>query len=201
MHITAYIGNIVEAYSMNGAIVNAAKPSLEGGGGVDGAIHAAAGPELLKSCIALSDVNDTPRKYVDGWDRSTPTRCRTGDAVITPGHDLDVAHIIHTVAPVYKDDSRVAPALLASCYRKCLDIAEKVKIAEITFPAIGTGIYGYPLEDATVVAVNTVLDYYAGGCGNVLNVNFVCFDAHNLLVYRQVIEAAYNDWYIHREFE
>ena len=182
--LKAYIGNIVDE-DHNGAIVNAAKMSLEGGGGVDGAIHAAAGPKLLDACLALPDLNPDPTsKHV--------IRCSTGQAKITAGFDIEVPYIIHTVGPVYKDDSRSAPALLKSCYDSCMRTALANGLSEITFPAIGTGIYGYPLEAATVVAVNTVL----GFAGNDITVNFVCFDEANFLVYRRVIAAASNNWVV-----
>jgi len=182
--LSAYIGNIVKE-DHAGAIVNAAKMSLEGGGGVDGAVHHAAGFALKTECMALPDINDGTFSH--------PVRCMTGDAVMTDGFDLLVPYIIHTVGPVYETSgvtNRAAPAHLASCYRECMETALSHGLPEITFPAISTGIYGYPLEDATVVAVNTVLLYAKRN----IRVNFVCFDETNFLVYKRVIDAARDNW-------
>ena len=182
--LKAYIGDIVKE-DHAGAIVNAAKMSLEGGGGVDGAVHRAAGPELLKACKRVPDIS------VD----SIPIRCATGEAVITDGFDLSVPHIIHTVGPVYEMSgiqNNDAPALLESCYRECMETALSHNLPEITFPAISTGIYGYPLEAATVVAVKAVLLYAKRD----ITVNFVCFDEANFLVYKRVIDAASNNWIV-----
>ena len=180
--LSAYIGNIVKE-DHAGAIVNAAKMSLEGGGGVDGAVHQAAGFALKTECIKLPDLNTDP-------DDKSPIRCHTGQAKMTDGFDLQVPYIIHTVGPVYKDDSRSAPALLESCYANCMAQALSFNLPEITFPAIGTGIYGYPLEDATVIAVKTVLKF----SNHNIRVNFVCFDEANFLVYKRVIDAAKDHW-------
>jgi O-acetyl-ADP-ribose deacetylase (regulator of RNase III) len=186
--LKAYIGDIVDE-NHEGAIVNAAKTSLEGGGGVDGAIHRAAGPSLLAACVKL------PTLFPDKL--AGPVRCAPGNAKITRGFAISVPHIIHTVGPVYKDDSRVAPDVLKSCYRTCMEIVLDKGITEISFPAIGTGIYGYPLEEATVVAVNTVLEYAKQN----ITINFVCFDEHNFLVYKRVIEAAKNNWCVAEVFK
>jgi len=191
--LKAYIGNIVNE-NHNGAIVNAAKTSLLGGGGVDGAIHQAAGTGLHTECKQIPLLDDPDDNI----------RCHTGGSVMTGGHDLKVPHIIHTVGPIYKDDSRVAPAKLTSCYRTAMSLAIMHNLPEITFPAIGTGIYGYPLEEATVIAVNTVITFktvvaYSARKENI-TVNFICFDAENFLVYKRVIEAAKNHWVVAEVF-
>lgn len=118
------------------AIVNAAHRGLTGGGGVDGAIHRAAGPELRAACLPLAP-------------------CETGDAKITPGFRLAARHVIHTVGPIYSGGSHNEEQLLGSCYRRCLEIARDHNILAIAFPAISTGVYGYPFEPATEIAFRT----------------------------------------------
>jgi O-acetyl-ADP-ribose deacetylase len=122
------------------AIVNAANERMLGGGGVDGAIHAAAGPELLEACRQVSEVRPG-------------VRCPTGEARITPGFELPARFVIHTVGPVWQGGDQGEPELLASCYRTSLELAAEHGVASIAFPAISTGVYGYPAEEAARIAV------------------------------------------------
>lgn len=147
------------------AIVNAANCSLLGGGGVDGAIHRAAGPELLQACIPLKG-------------------CETGQAKITPGFKLPAKFVIHTPGPIYRDGLHGEPELLRSCYENCLALAEENGCETVAFPAISTGVYGYPWKEATEIAVKTVREYSAR---NVKKVIFCCFGERMEAVYKAVV--------------
>jgi O-acetyl-ADP-ribose deacetylase (regulator of RNase III) len=157
------------------AIVNAANSGLMGGGGVDGAIHRAAGPELLAECRRIAEA----RRAVPGGP------CPTGEAVITGAYRLPCKRVIHTVGPVWQGGSRGEPDLLASCYRNSLLLAEKEGLSSIAFPNISTGVYGYPKELAAAVAINAVKETLRSSPG-IARVIFVCFDRENLRLYRNL---------------
>jgi O-acetyl-ADP-ribose deacetylase (regulator of RNase III) len=148
------------------AIVNAANSSLLGGGGVDGAIHRAAGPELLEACRALHG-------------------CPTGDAKATPGFRLPARWVIHTVGPVWRGGAAGEADLLASCYRRSLEVADELGARSVAFPAISTGVYGYPAEEAATVAVDTI----RATATSVDLVRLVAFDDRTRRLYEERLGA------------
>ncbi len=149
------------------AIVNAANESLLGGGGVDGAIHRAAGPELLAECRALHG-------------------CKTGDAKLTKGYRLPAKYVIHTVGPVWRGGAHEESDLLASCYHRSLAIAQEKELVSIAFPNISTGIYGYPKDKAAEIAISSVRQALAQPT-SLQDVIFICFDAENYDLYKKQI--------------
>jgi O-acetyl-ADP-ribose deacetylase (regulator of RNase III) len=152
------------------AVVNAANTSLLGGGGVDGAIHRAAGPELLAECRTLNG-------------------CATGDAKITRGYRLPAKHVIHTVGPVWHGGSNNEASLLSNCYQRSMQLAHENNVHSIAFPAISCGVYGYPLEQAAAIAVHTVLEQ-AEKYPDITDVYFVCFNDAVYSVYQQALNAS-----------
>jgi len=149
------------------AIVNAANSTLLGGGGVDGAIHRAAGPELLAECRLLGG-------------------CPTGEARLTAGYRLRAKYVVHTVGPIWRGGDAGEPELLASCYRRSLEVAAGAGARSIAFPAISTGVYGYPKEPAAGIAVASVRTALAG-LPLLEEVTFCCFSAGDLEVYRALL--------------
>ncbi len=150
------------------AIVNAANTTLLGGGGVDGAIHRAAGPDLLAECRTLGG-------------------CRTGEAKITRGYKLPAKHVIHTVGPVWNGGKRGEPELLASCYRSSLELAREHRLKTIAFPAISCGVYGYPLEKAVTIAVRETFGFISEH-PQFEKIIFACFDRIILDAYQQELD-------------
>ena len=150
------------------AIVNAANKSLLGGGGVDGAIHRAAGPDLLRECRTLNG-------------------CETGKAKITKGYRLPAKHVIHTVGPIYSGSAQ-DPINLANCYQNSLDLAKAHDLHSIAFPAISTGVYGYPKEAATKIAVDTVNAWLDANPGYDMQVIFSCFDEWTKKLYETALK-------------
>ncbi|MCB0194640.1 MAG: O-acetyl-ADP-ribose deacetylase [Anaerolineae bacterium] len=150
------------------AIVNAANNSLLGGGGVDGAIHRAAGPKLLAECRTLNG-------------------CPTGQAKITGGYNLPAEYVIHTVGPVWRGGNNNEDALLASCYRNSLAIAEERDLDSIAFPSISTGIYGFPMERAARIALTEIKQHLVGG-STIAKVVLVCFGQRALAIHQAAFE-------------
>ena len=164
------------------AIVNAANQLMLGGGGVDGAIHDAAGPELFDACLAVPEVRPG-------------VRCPTGEARITPGFRLPAKFVIHTVGPVYRDGLHGEPEKLAACYRNSLALAAENNCRSIAFPCISTGVYGYPIEDAAKIAIREV-QAAASARASVrpdmapdMEVIFCCFSERDKAVYDRIVQA------------
>ncbi len=151
------------------AIVNAANPTLLGGGGVDGAIHMAAGPALLEECKKLGG-------------------CRHGEARITKGYNLKARHVIHTPGPIYRSGNSGERELLRNSYFNSMKLAMDYKLKSIAFPAISTGVYGYPKDEACEVAITTVLDFMKEN-KYIIDVYFVLFDSTNFNIYNKKIES------------
>ena len=156
------------------AVVNAANRSLLGGGGVDGAIHRAAGPQLLAATRKLGG-------------------CATGDAKLTPGFELPARYIIHTVGPVWRGGHEGEPQLLASCYQSCFRLADENGVTTLAFPSISTGVYGYPIEQASRVALLETKHFLARD-STLTRVVMVCFSAHDLRVYQEAHAEVFADF-------
>jgi O-acetyl-ADP-ribose deacetylase len=167
--IEAVQGNIVTMQF--DAIVNAANSSLLGGGGVDGAIHRAAGKELVHECRLLGG-------------------CKTGHAKVTKGYELQAKYIIHTVGPVWRGGHHGEPDFLSSCYQESLERALEIGARTIGFPAISTGIYGYPLENAARVAVDAITSFVRSHPGVFERIALVCFDAQALQAFDAALEVS-----------
>lgn len=160
-----------------GAIVNAANSSLMGGGGVDGAIHAAGGPAILDDCRAIV---------------AQQGGCQPGDAVVTGAGELPAGLVIHTVGPIWGDDGQqraeANDAVLASCYQRCLQLATEHHVRDAAFPNISTGVYGFPKQRAARVAINATIDWLEANTDSPLEtIIFVCFDDENLDLYQQLL--------------
>ena len=158
------------------AIVNAANQRMLGGGGVDGAIHRAAGPELYEACLKVPEVRPG-------------VRCPTGEARITPGFRLPTKFVVHTVGPVYRDGRHGEPDLLSACYRNSLALAAENHCRSIAFPCISTGVYGYPIEDAAKIAVREVQTFLSATKNAEMEVIFCCFSERDKTVYDRIVQA------------
>lgn len=167
MRVSAIQGDITKM--LVDAIVNAANTSLLGGGGVDGAIHRAAGPGMLEECRKLR-------------------RCPTGEARITGGHRLPAKHVIHTVGPVWNGGQNREPELLAACYTSSLRLALENGITSIAFPSISTGAFGYPIEQAAPIAIATTRSFVESN-QKFDKVIFCCFSSHDLAVYQRELQG------------
>jgi len=167
MKIEAILGDITKLNV--DAIVNAANSSLLGGGGVDGAIHRAAGPELLKACIQLQG-------------------CAAGDAKVTPGFNLPARFIIHTVGPVWRGGGQHEAETLASCYQRSLEVAETLGAKSVAFPAISTGAFGYPVEKAAQVAIKSIMEYSLNP-SSIDEIILCCFSESAFKTYQKLINT------------
>lgn len=157
------------------AIVNAANKSLEGGGGVDGAIHAAAGPRLLEETKTLGGAE-------------------TGEVKITEGYNLNAKYVLHAVGPVYKDGESGEAELLAACYKNALDLAVEREIRTIAFPSISTGVYGYPKEEAAEIAFNSIIDTLGSSAyDDIKTVVFVSYDDETYDIYRKLYNNTFEE--------
>jgi O-acetyl-ADP-ribose deacetylase (regulator of RNase III) len=172
-HLETVVGDITRMRI--DAIVNAANETLLGGGGVDGAVHRAAGPQLLAACKAL------PQKRQG-------VRCETGAAQITPGFDLPARYVIHTVGPIWQGGHQDEEQLLASCYRSVVSLAEQHQAAELAFPAISCGVYGFPKTRAAEIAVRTLRSLALDDLG-IRKVSLVAFDEDMRRLYEIALSA------------
>ncbi|MGD8822006.1 MAG: O-acetyl-ADP-ribose deacetylase [Anaerolineales bacterium] len=167
IRIQVFQGDITELAA--DAIVNAANEQLAGGGGVDGAIHRAAGPQLAQAC-----------RQIGG--------CPTGQARITPGFELAAQYVIHTVGPIWRGGGQGEAQLLASCYQQSLRLAKEHKLKHVAFPAISTGVYGYPVEAAAQVAVQAVANFLEEE-PDIHQVDLVCFDQRTLNAFQNALQT------------
>jgi len=172
-------GNIV--HWEGDAIVNAANERMLGGGGVDGAIHSAAGPQLMEACRQVKEVRPS-------------VRCPTGEARLTEGFRLPARYVIHTVGPVYANDA-VSRPLLESAYKSCLDIANENGLHKIAFPAISCGVYRYPIDDAAEIALSTVAEHV----GSIEEVHFVLFNQQTWKPFVKAAESMFRKKPLERE--
>lgn len=155
------------------AIVNAANSSLLGGGGVDGAIHRKGGSQILEECKAI---------------RNRQGKCKTGDAVYTSAGLLTAQYIIHTVGPIWNGGKNKESELLASCYRKSLEIADSLQVKSVAFPNISTGVYRFPKSEAAQIAIDTIKLFIESENKNIEEVIFVCFDDENYQLYESILK-------------